>query len=219
MENREDGHPLPEDSGTSLAKRKRRVRVRRKKKKPENKVRREIRRLWNRLNLNLPGFQVGMDRLIQALLVAMVLLSPLPLGSVAPWARSVLFLCACLLLVLGCSTESNETTAHLSGSITIGGEQIPPDADGQIRFIPTHGGQAAPSFANIHDGKYDAPNVPKGEVTVTLHITRKTGRMVREDNVPTASPHEEREDLVPPKYRSGLQIEVQGNNDGMDFDL
>jgi O-antigen ligase/tetratricopeptide (TPR) repeat protein len=38
--------------------------------------------------------------LIEGLLIAMLVLAPLPLGSVAPWARSVLFLGACLLLSL-----------------------------------------------------------------------------------------------------------------------
>jgi len=124
-----------------------------------------------------------------------------------------------LLPLVGCGTASNDSVAHLAGTITINGEPLPADAEGYIQFMPSQGGQAAPASTDVKDSQYDAQNVPKGKVTVIFNITRLTGRMVREDNVPTASPYPERENLVPRKHRSGLQIDVQGDNDAMDFEL
>ncbi len=124
-----------------------------------------------------------------------------------------------LLLLVGCGTASNDSAAHLAGTITINGEPLPADAEGYIQFMPSQGGQAAPASTDVTDSQYDAQNVPKGKVTVIFNITRLTGRMVREDNVPTASPYPERENLVPRKHRSGLQIDVKGDNDAMDFEL
>ncbi|MEW6441636.1 MAG: O-antigen ligase family protein [bacterium] len=44
--------------------------------------------------------QRAIDLFIEGAAVALILLAPLPLGSVAPWARSALFLCASFLLLL-----------------------------------------------------------------------------------------------------------------------
>lgn len=125
-----------------------------------------------------------------------------------------------MCVVVGCGGGAGNTnTAHLSGSISVGGKPLPEDAEGYIQFMPDAGGQAAPTSVTIEDGAYDAPNVPKGSVTAIFNITRLTGRMVREDNAPGATPYPERENLVPAKHQAGFKIQVEGDNDAHNFDL
>jgi hypothetical protein len=93
----EDQPPSSEDSGSPSGTRVRRKRVTRSRRK-----RRPARR---RLLDKGTDFDAGdvtgvLGYLIEGLLIAMLVLAPLPLGSVAPWARSVLFVGACLLLCL-----------------------------------------------------------------------------------------------------------------------
>ena len=131
---------------------------------------------------------------------------------------------ACVMVALlattaGCGAKKSSNTAHLSGTVTIQGDPLPEDAEGYIQFMPASGGQAQPAHTEIIDSKYDAENVPRGQVTAIFHITRLTGRMVREDNAPGATPYPEREDLVPRKHRAGVTIQVEGDDDAHDFEL
>ena len=129
-------------------------------------------------------------------------------------------LVALTTVVLGCGESKSSNTAHLSGTVTIDGQPIPTDADEcYIQFMPAAGGQGAPAHTQIVDGKYDCENVPKGSVTAIFNITRLTGRMVREDNAPGATPYPERENLVPKKHRAGLTIQVEGDNNAHDIEL
>ncbi len=121
--------------------------------------------------------------------------------------------------LVGCGTSGSGNTAHLQGKITIGGQPLPDDAEGYIQFMTTAAGQAPPSSADINGSSYNAEGVPLGAVNVIFNITRLTGRMVREDNAPGATPYPEREDLVPRKHRSGLQVEITGDDDAFDFEL
>jgi hypothetical protein len=69
------------------------------------KVRRKHRPAWRRMiarwtNFDASDLAGALGCLIEGLVISMLVLAPLPLGSVAPWAQSALFLCACLLLFL-----------------------------------------------------------------------------------------------------------------------
>jgi hypothetical protein len=131
--------------------------------------------------------------------------------------------CAGLALVValltGCGDTSGKPTARLAGTVTIAGQPLPGDAEGTIQFMPNESGQAPPASTAIVGGKYEAADVPLGSVTVIFHIQRLTGRMVREDNAPGATPYPERENLVPRKHASGIRIEVTGDRDDQDFSL
>jgi hypothetical protein len=126
---------------------------------------------------------------------------------------------AVTVIAAGCGDKKNSNTARLSGTVTIQGQPLAEDAEGYIQFMPASGGQAQPAHTEIVEGKYDAENVPLGQVTAIFHITRLTGRMVREDNAPGATPYPEREDLVPRKHRAGVTIQIEGDNDAHDFEL
>lgn len=135
------------------------------------------------------------------------------------WWSMMLLSLMMMFAVVGCSKQTDSTTAHLMGTVTVGGKPLPDDAEGYIQFMPDGGGQAPPSSTDIVAGKYDAEKVPLGSVTAIFNITRLTGRMVREDNAPGATPYPERENLVPKKRQAGVTISVEGDNDAHDFDL
>ena len=93
----EDQPSSSEDSGSRSGARVRRTRVKR--------SRRLRRPAWRRALDKWTDFDatdvVGvLGYLIEGLLIAMLVPAPLPLGSVAPWARAILFVGACLLLCL-----------------------------------------------------------------------------------------------------------------------
>ncbi len=93
----EDQPPLSDDSRSQsdAGARKKRVKRSRRKRRPA----------WRRALESRTPFRDfdgagALGWLIEGLLISMLLLAPLPLGSVAPWARAVLFCGACLLLFL-----------------------------------------------------------------------------------------------------------------------
>mgnify|MGYP005838343505 FL=1 len=74
----------------------REIRIRRKKSR-----RGPLRKLRRRLETLTPeSVAASIDRIIQAVLVALLALAPLPLGSVAPWARSIVFAATASLFFL-----------------------------------------------------------------------------------------------------------------------
>lgn len=119
---------------------------------------------------------------------------------------------------VGCSVEGagSKPTAHLTGTVLIGGEPIPSDADATVVFQPSGGGgQAHPTSAEIRGGRYDCPDVPVGEVRAYFNINRPTGRMISEDG---GNLFPEREQLAPEEAQQGIEIEVTGDGE-RDFDL
>jgi hypothetical protein len=122
----------------------------------------------------------------------------------------------------GCGQSSNSgPVAHWQGKVTIGGQPVPADAQGRISFMPklTQPGQKAkPSSAEIVGGKYDAPNVPLGPVTVSFNIVRWSGKTVTAGTDSTR-PMPKWDFLVPEKYRDGIPFEVEEGELTKDFDL
>jgi hypothetical protein len=131
--------------------------------------------------------------------------------GVARWG----WLAAWLMVVgaPGCGTSGPDyPVAKLAGSITLDGEPIP---NGQISFVGRGSQQALPMTAQIVDGKYQADAVPMGPVCVTISAVQLTGRMIQEYSGANA----ESINIIPEKYRSGIEIEVAGDNLQQDFPL
>jgi O-antigen ligase/tetratricopeptide (TPR) repeat protein len=86
----------PPGGRTAPTRVRREVRIRRKKSRrgPLRKIRRRLE------TLTPESVAATIDRIIQAALVALLVLAPLPLGSVAPWARSIVFAASALLFLL-----------------------------------------------------------------------------------------------------------------------
>jgi hypothetical protein len=78
--------------------------------------------------------------------------------------------------------------------------------------------KAPPVQAAVKGGRYRAEKVPVGQVLATFHIARRIGKMLKSS---PADPHPtpERLDLVPAAARSGVKVEVKGDNSHQDFDL
>ncbi len=116
---------------------------------------------------------------------------------------------------LGCGGGGGNT-AHLQGTVTIGGQPVPSDATGHISFIPTGKGQAPAASATIVNSKFDCPAVPQGAVKVSFSITQASGPTYTTDRGQTAQAVES---LVPEKSVSGVDLEVTGDNAEQNFDL
>jgi hypothetical protein len=134
------------------------------------------------------------------------------------WRLGWLILLA--VLAAGCGKPGpSYPSARWEGTVTLQGKPIPAEAEAYVQFFPNGGGgQAPPASVPIMQGRYRAERVPLGKVTVVFNITRLTGRMVREDNAPGATPYAEREILVPPSLRAGIPAEVTGDQQ-RDFNL
>jgi len=132
--------------------------------------------------------------------------------SLTGWAGA---LAVALLVSLGCLGGSDKETAHLQGTVTLGGQPIPADADARIVVRPTQLDQVSASAAVIRDGRYDLPDAPLGEVEVSFTIQRPTGRRV--DPGDGGRPVPEYEFLVPQDERQVIQVD--GDKLDLNFEL
>jgi hypothetical protein len=119
--------------------------------------------------------------------------------------------------VPGCpDSESGKPTAHLQGTVTIGGQPIPANAQAHVMFSPVDMSQANSSSSIIENGRFDVPDAPMGTVKVSFDVQRPTGRM--EAFAPGARPEEVYESLVP-EGKASTTIEVAGDKSDLNFDL
>lgn len=116
-------------------------------------------------------------------------------------------------LVIGCGADKPTfPAARLEGNVTVDGKPI---AEGNLQFVPRDVGQAPVTGAAIVDGRYLAERVPLGKLRVVINATKETGKMVTE----YSTPRPQVINLIPEKYRSGIPIEVTGDNANLNFDL
>jgi hypothetical protein len=135
--------------------------------------------------------------------------------------RSTLLLASTFGLVLlstaGCpDSGAADPTAHLKGTVTLGGGPIPADTQASISFGPTALGQARTSSSSIKNGHFDVRDAPKGKVIVKVSIMQATGKMV---GPPGGRQQEDYKDLVPASKIDGFTIDVTGDKDDLKFDL
>jgi hypothetical protein len=126
-------------------------------------------------------------------------------------------ICAAVLICLtlaGCGHEGATGGAKLTGQVSLDGAPL---AKGSVLFMPqAKGGESVqPATAEIVDGKYACPGVPLGKVLVTFVSTRETGKMITD----YSEPYAEVVSVIPPKYQSGLPLDVAGDKSGVDFVL
>jgi hypothetical protein len=129
-------------------------------------------------------------------------------GLAAAWV-------AVMLAAAGCGSGGpTKPTGHLEGAVTLDGQPI---IRGTISFFPQQKGQAQPSKAQIVDGHYKAEGVPLGKVLVRISATKETGKEI-------AIPHSnekyaETVSIIPPKYRSGISLQISADTKTHDFQL
>jgi len=134
----------------------------------------------------------------------------------ACWSRfghPVPSLCVLVVMAIGCgkSDKPSYPSATIQGTVTIDGAPV---KDGSLQFMPGKDVKGQVAQAAIVSGKFQAKNVPIGKLRVMFNITRPTGKMVTE----YSTPYPEIENLVPEKYRDGVDLVVAGN-DNVSFDL
>jgi hypothetical protein len=102
-------------------------------------------------------------------------------------------------------------TARLEGTVTVDGVPV---EKGNISFTPIQGGRLSATAA-ITGGRYVAEGVPQGKVRVDFQGTKETGKTVMQFD----KPYPETVDVIPQKYRTGMEIEVGGSDANRDFKL
>jgi hypothetical protein len=115
----------------------------------------------------------------------------------------------------GCGGEDGPPTAHLQGTVTLGGKPIPADATAYIFFNPLTKEQGKAATAAIVNGKYDCPSAPVGSVKVMFNITQPKGPEYEERGVKVRS----MVTITPPSAASGIDLQVDGDKSDANFDL
>ena len=124
---------------------------------------------------------------------------------------------AFLLLLAGCDRGPGYPSARLAGRVTLDGQPIP---EGKIMFRPVDRGAGPVGGTTFADGAYIADDVPLGKINVQLVATRETGNMVPLwPNDPQGAQVPEMVDLIPERYKLGIEIVVEGDDEGLDFEL
>ncbi len=120
------------------------------------------------------------------------------------------------VIAVGCgggTAKPSYPSARLEGKVTVDGQAVP---TGTLQFMPPQGTNAAIVEAQIKDGRYVAANVPVGKVRVLFTAIRETGRV---DTKSTSQPVPEVVNIIPDRYRDGLDIDVTADLAKKDFDL
>lgn len=127
--------------------------------------------------------------------------------------RSGCVLALVAILATGCG-DSTGPGAKVAGNVSINGEPV---EKGMISFSPRESGIGKPTTADIVDGRYEAKDVPIGNVLVQIHATKETGKMVADQD--EGGEYAEVLDLVPEKYRSGIETTISAEEESHDFEL
>ncbi len=140
--------------------------------------------------------------MLQVVLVAIRIVSFFALAITLGWCT-------------GCGgSSSSGNTAHLEGTVTIGGQPLPADAEGAITFRSTSGGAVT---AQIENGRYDSPATPKGAAKAYFSISKPTGKTYRSER--TGTDVAETINIVPANYSNGIDVEVSADKADQNFDL
>jgi len=131
---------------------------------------------------------------------------------VKPWVATALVI---VVSCAGCGGDASNT-AHVQGQVTIEGQPLPADAIGSITFQPTTPGQGPTVGAPLEDGKYDSPKTPLGPLRAYITVQQPTGRTI--DNA-RGAPAPEYKNIVSDQYGVGIEVEVTGDQDDLNFDL
>ena len=122
---------------------------------------------------------------------------------------------AALGLLAGCG--GSNSTVHLHGKVTLGGQPIPADAKASITFAPPGGSETKAVSVPIVNGEYDSPATPVGTLRAYFNITREVGPLKKNER--TGGEYRDEVNLVPPKTSTGVEVVVSGENLDQHFDL
>jgi hypothetical protein len=115
------------------------------------------------------------------------------------------------LVIAGCGGRGYPT-AQIQGRVTVGGQPV---ARGSITFTPLQPGRGPGTSASVESGRYTVENAPQGRVRVDFQALKDTGRTETQ----FGKTYPVMVNLIPDKYRAGLEIEVAGDSKTQDFSL
>jgi hypothetical protein len=123
-----------------------------------------------------------------------------------------------ILLMLVCATGcgGSSENAHVKGKVTVNGQPLPADAIGTVTLQTTKPGQGKMASAAIENGAYEVRQAPLGPLKAFITVQQPTGRTI--DNG-RGTPAQEYKNIISDKYASGIDIQVDGDNEAMDFPL
>jgi hypothetical protein len=119
------------------------------------------------------------------------------------------------VVATGC-TKAGPREVHLQGEVTLNGAPVPSDATAFINFAPAAGGANSVSVP-VKDGRYDSPQTPAGPLKVSFDISHPVGPERKSER--TGLTYRDIESLVPAKYATGIQLDVQTDQPNQDFHL
>jgi hypothetical protein len=113
----------------------------------------------------------------------------------------------------GCSKAKPAVpSARLEGAVLYRGQPV---ERGGVSFGPQQPGSGGSIWAPLVGGRYIAPAVPRGKVLVQINAVLEEGQTVSQFG--KAEPN--LVNIVPPQYRAGVIIDVEGDKLDLDFDL
>ncbi len=119
------------------------------------------------------------------------------------------------LLLCGCGrSEPSQkyAVAKVVGMVRLDGQPL---ERGRVQFVPTLSTPGEPIAGDVAAGKFEIAGVPVGQHKVLFVATKETGKMISD----RSEPYPEVVNLIPDKYRDGLDANVSGSDSKHDFDL
>jgi len=122
---------------------------------------------------------------------------------------AVLFWCA--LAVMGCG-GTRFPVSTVEGTVSVDGSPVP---SGTVNFTPLESGKGLATSAEIREGKYRTEKAPRGKTLVHISAMVDTG----EKHVEFGISYPKLKSLVPEKYQSGIELNVDAAKMKHDFEL
>ena len=131
---------------------------------------------------------------------------------------SILVCMLTLAVVVGCGSGAKKgPTVKWSGTVTIEGQPLPSNAQGQIVVQSANAtGASRGDQADIVNGSYSLQSVPKGEVTVSFNIYTTAPAKNQSD---AERGLEDTTNIVPDRWLQGVVDTADKNDSAKNFDL
>ena len=122
-----------------------------------------------------------------------------------------MILIACLAGLAGCGRTAFPVST-VEGAVSVDGKPVP---EGSISFTPLESNTGQPISTEIRAGKYHSKSVPRGRSLVIITAMQDTG----EKHVEFGIEYPKLKSIVPEKYQSGIELNVDAPTLKHDFDL
>ena len=131
---------------------------------------------------------------------------------------SILVCMLTLAVVVGCGSGAKKgSTVKWSGTVTIEGQPLPSNAQGQIVVQSNNAtGASRGDQADIVNGSYSLQRVPKGDVTVSFNIYTTAPAKNQSD---AERGLEDTTNIVPERWLQGVVDTADKNDSAKNFDL